>query len=516
MLDRRLFLTGAAALSLWMPGAARAQVVRPRFTRCPFSLGVASGYPSVESVVLWTRLAPEPLAPFGGMDPVAVPVTWEIALDARFTRGLRSGVTYAEPGLGHSVHVEPPALLPGTEYWYRFRVGDVVSPVGRTWTSTPAGQSRERIRLAVACCQHYEQGYFGAYRHVVADNTDLVIHLGDYIYESSWGQKRIRSHTDGECYSLEDYRRRHSLYRTEPALQAAHAACPWLLVTDDHEVDNDYTGDISEEDDVPGLFLKRRAAAYQAYYENLPLPRRALPMGSDMRLFAQASFGDLASIFLLDERQYRSTHACPPRGTNGSARVFVDECPELLDPRRTMLGRQQEAWLDGRLSASRARWNLLAQGVVMSWSDEGTADRERHWADSWSGYPAARDRLMQSLQKPSLRNPVVLGGDIHASLAADLRLKAGDFSSPVVASELVTTSISSQGPAESVLDAFRANTADVRHVDGAHRGYLRLDLSAKVLKADVVAIDSVLVPESPARVLRSFTIEEGRKGISAA
>lgn len=515
-MDRRLFLSGAAALTLWVPGASTAQVVRPRFARYPFTLGVASGYPTTESVVLWTRLAPEPLAPAGGMDPVAVPVVWELALDEHFRRGLRSGVAYAEPALGHSVHVEPPALQPGTAYWYRFRVGDVSSPVGRTWTSTPAGQARERIRLAVACCQQYEQGHFGAYRHVVADDTDLVVHLGDYIYEKSWGDHRIRNHPDGECYSLEDYRRRHSLYRSEPALQAAHAACPWLLVTDDHEVDNDYTGEISEEDDVPALFLKRRAAAYQAYYENLPLPRRALPMGPDMRLFAQASFGDLASLFMLDERQYRSTHACPPLGTNGSGRVYVDQCPELLDQRRTMLGRQQEVWLDGRLAASRTRWNLLAQGVVMSWSDEGTADRERHWTDSWSGYPAARDRLMQSLQRPGLRNPVVLGGDIHASLAADLRLRAGDFSSSIIASELVTSSISSQGPAESVLDAFRANTADVRHVDGKHRGYLRLDLGAKALKADVVAIDSVLVPDSAARVLRSFTIEDGRKGLSGS
>lgn len=518
MVDRRHFLSGAAAAAVWLlpHDAARAQVRRPRFTHHPFSLGVASGFPTTESVVLWTRLAPEPLAPAGGMDPVAVPVTWEIAQDAAFGRGLRSGITYAEPAYGHSVHVEPPGLEPGREYFYRFRVGDAVSPVGRTWTATPLGQSRSRLDFAVASCQQYEQGHYSAYRHMAESAPDLVIHLGDYIYETGGSGSRVRHHEDGECYSLEDYRRRHSLYRSDPSLQAAHAACPWLVVTDDHEVDNDYAGDTSEEGDAPALFLARRAAAYRAYYENLPLPRRALPMGPDMRLYTTRAIGDLASFHLLDERQYRSPHACPPAGTRGSARVFVDECPELEQSDRTMLGVDQEAWLAAQLAASRSRWNILAQGVVMAWSDEGANGRERHWTDSWSGYPAARDRLMQSVHRHRVSNPVVLGGDIHAYVAADLRLKGGDFSSPVVSSELVTTSISSKGPPQSVVDALRANTADVRYADGERRGYVRIGLDARRLQADLVSVDTVLEPTSAVRVLKSYVIEDGRRGLQPA
>jgi alkaline phosphatase D len=518
MVDRRKFLSGAAAAAMLLSPhvAVRAQVQRPRFTRYPFSLGVASGFPTAESIVLWTRLAPEPLAPSGGMDPVAVPVTWELALDEKFSRGFRSGIAYAEPSFGHSIHVEPPGLESGREYFYRFRVGEISSPVGRSWTAPAAGQSRAKLSLAVACCQQYEQGHYTAYRHMADSSLDLVIHLGDYIYETGGSGARVRHHEDGECYSLEDYRRRHSLYRTDPALQAAHAACPWLLVTDDHEVDNDYAGAISEEGDPPAAFLMRRAAAYRAYYENLPLPRRALPMGPDMQLYTTRAVGDLATFFLLDERQYRSPHACPPPGSSASARVYVDECAELAQPARTMLGAAQEAWLEARLAASRSRWNVLAQGVVMAWSDEGSSGRERHWTDSWSGYPAARDRFMQALQRHAVANPVVLGGDIHAFVASELRLKAGDFNSPLVASELVTTSISSKGPPQAVVDALRANTADVRYADGDVRGYLRLSLDARQLRADMVAMDTVLASTSAARVLKSYVIEDGRRGLSAA
>ena len=517
MIHRRAFLSrtvAVAGLALVAPVSGRAQLQRPRFTRNPFTLGVASGFPTADSLVLWTRLAPQPLAPQGGMDPVTVPVHWELALDAHFHRVLRTGIAYAEPEWAHSVHVEPPGLEPGRDYWYRFRVGDVYSPVGRSWTSTPATQSREQLRIAVASCQQYEQGQYSAYRQMVRDNPDLILHMGDYIYEQGSARKGPRSHESSECYTLEDYRARHALYRSDPALQAAHAHCPWLLTTDDHEVDNDYAGDISTEDDLPRQFLLRRAAAYRAYYEHLPLPRRAVPMGPDMRLYGSRSVGGLATIHLLDERQYRSPHACPRPGQRGANRVLADECPELFEPQRSMLGFSQERWLDASLSASTARWNLLAQGVVMAYVDEEPGPRHRYWTDGWNGYPAARERLLRSVAQREPRNPVVIGGDLHAFIASDIRLKPDDGASPIVTSELVTTSITSQGPAQSVIDSFRL-APDVAYAEGAHRGYLRVDLTAREMRTDLVAMDTVLTPDSAARVLRSFVVEDGRKGLQS-
>ena len=262
--------------------------------------------------MLWTRLAPEPLAPDGGMPPAATPVTWELAHDEQFQKVVRSGTAYAEPDWAHSVHVEIAGLEPAREYWYRFIAGDARSPAGHTWTAPKSDGRLERMRINLASCQQYEHGYFSAYHQMLADHPDLIVHVGDYIYELSWGKERIRSHGAGECYTLSDYRVRHALYRSDPDLQAAHAMCPWLLMWDDHEVDNDYAGAISEEDDDPALFLGRRAAAYRAYYEHMPLPRRAVPFGADMRLYASCRFADLVALHLLDERQYRTPHACPP------------------------------------------------------------------------------------------------------------------------------------------------------------------------------------------------------------
>jgi alkaline phosphatase D len=298
MLDRRAFLGGALALTTTSvtPRRNAWAAVAPRFASDPFTLGVASGYPTADSVVLWTRLAPSPLEPGGGMRPEVVPVSWELASDAARRQIIRRGVTYATPEWAHSVHVELGHLDPAREYWYRFTCGEARSRIGRTRTAPAPGAPLSRLRLAVASCQHYEHGYYNAYRHMLADELDLIVHVGDYIYELSYGSDPVRSQGAQEAYTLEDYRALHALYKTDPDLAAAHAACPWLLVWDDHDVDNDYAGAYSEEDDDPELFLARRAGAYRAYYEHLPLPRRAVPFGPDMRLYTQRAFGDLATI----------------------------------------------------------------------------------------------------------------------------------------------------------------------------------------------------------------------------
>ncbi len=512
--QRRDLLKGALLAPLLVGASSpRTLWAAPRFTRNPFSLGVASGYPVENSVVLWTRLAPEPLAPNGGMPPDTVPVQWELAFDERFRKIARRGVAYAEPEWVHSVHVEPQDLEPGREYWYRFNCGGVRSPVGRTWTAPKFGAPLDHLRIAVANCQQYEHGYYVAYRRMLEDHPDLILHLGDYIYEQSWGDTRVRHHDAPECHTLGDYRARHALYRSDPDLQAAHAACPWLLTWDDHEVDNDYAAGTSEQNDLVAAFLQRRAAAYRAYYEHLPLPRRMVPVGPDMQLYTACGFGNLAAIFMLDERQYRTPHACPRPGSAGSNRITPESCSTLLEESRTLLGQRQEAWLAARMGMSQQRWNLLSQGVVMAYANEEPKPARRYWTDGWNGYPAARARLMQQLHSSQIPNPLVLSGDIHAFIAADLRLDPADPATPMVASELTSTSITSQASPEALLKRYRELNSDIRLADSAARGYLRLDLTPGVLRADLIAMDTVLQRHSNSRVLRSFTIEDGVRGL---
>jgi alkaline phosphatase D len=517
MPSRRSLLAGAAALALaTLPGTSvRARTV-PRFGRNPFTLGVASGYPTDRGVTLWTRLAPEPLAPDGGLDPLDLPVEWELSDGAEFRRVLRRGTAWAEAAWGHSVHVEVADLESDREYFYRFRAGDARSVVGRTRTAPAAGASRDRLRVAVASCQMYEHGEYAAYRRIVAEDTDLVVHVGDYIYENSGGVKRVRQHGSGECYTLADYRVRHALYRLDPALAAAHASCPWLVMWDDHEVDNDYADDVSEEDDDPRLFLARRAAAYQAYYEHLPLPRRAVPYGATMRLHAAVAFGNLLTLLMLDTRQYRSPHACPPAGRRGSSRLDPSTCPELDSTTRTLLGARQEAWLGAQLERSRARWNLLAHGLVLSNNNEAALPERRYWTDAWNGYPAARDRLLRQIETSRARNPVALGGDIHAFAASNLHRLPEDPSSPIVATELVTTSISSEGTPVSLLESHKRGNPAMLFGDPRYRGWLRLDIGTARIDASMMALDDPYAVDSGARKLAGFVVEDGKPGLQRA
>ncbi len=515
MSTRRSFLAGSLASASVVALSAGWRSLRastPQFTKNPFPLGVASGYPTPSSVVLWTRLAPSPLEPGGGVPPVVIPVEWEVATDDKMTHVVRRGTDYATPDWAHSVHVEPSGLEPARDYWYRFTVGNARSPIGRTRTAPAMNAPTAQLKVAVASCQQYEQGYFTAYRHMVSGNPDLVVHVGDYIYELTWGDNLVRSHGAPEAYTLEDYRQRYSLYKSDPDLAAAHAACPWLVTWDDHEVDNDYAGSTSEENDDPELFLARRAAAYRAYYEHMPLPRRAVPFGLQMRLYGQRAFGDLASIFMLDQRQYRSPEACSPPGRGGANRISPRDCPELGQPSRQMLGERQEQWLFATLAKSKPRWNLLGQGTVMAYINEQSGGGERYWTDAWNGYPAARARLIDFIAARKIANPVVLSGDIHAFVVSGLNQRASDLASPVVASELVTTSISSQGIAQKRLDAWRALNPNLLLANSEYRGYLQLVLTHEHLEADLIAMDSVKKPGAGARTLQSFVIEAGRPG----
>ncbi|MBM3385230.1 MAG: alkaline phosphatase [Betaproteobacteria bacterium] len=502
MTTRRAFL-GTLLAAGAAPTLLRAQ---PRLRDNPFTLGIASGYPHPGGFVLWTRLA-------GELDPVAVPVRWEVATDEAMRNVVAAGVAEASPDWAHSVHVEPKGLEPERWYWYRFRAGDAHSPVGRTRTAPPANATPDRLRFAFASCQQYEQGFFGAYRHMVADAPDLVAFLGDYIYESSWGRDHVRKHTGGEPTTLPEYRERYALYKSDPDLQAAHAACPWIVTWDDHEVDNDYADD-RPEDGVPReRFLERRAAAYRAYYEHMPLPERMKPKGPDMRIYTQLGWGTLARFYVLDDRQYRAWQACPrPKRSGGSNTVNVADCEALANPNRSMLGRAQERWLSGAFAQSGARWNLIAQQTRMAQFDQLPGEGRRAWTDGWDGYPAARARLFDALLEHRVANPVVLGGDVHLFNVSELKRDFDDPASATIASEFVCTSITSQGWAQERLNAFLPDNPHMKLLDSRYRGYVRMEVTAKETRADLRAMDSVTQPGAACSTLASFVVEDGRPG----
>jgi len=503
MSSRREFLEALAALGL-ASGVSLGAYAAPRFSSDPFALGVASGYPSAGGAVLWTRLV-------GELDPLPIAVRWEIAADEALRSIVASGEETAMPQWAHSVHVEVKGLEPARPYWYRFTVGDAASRVGRLRTTPRRDAPVDRLRFAFASCQQYEQGYYGAYRHVVADDPDLIVFLGDYIYESSWGRNHVRKHNSGEPYTLDEYRVRYACYKSDPDLQAAHAACPWLATWDDHEVDNDYADDRSEDGMPRARFLARRAAAYRAYYEHMPLPARMRPDGPHMRLFTQFGWGALARFFMLDDRQYRAHQVCP-RFAGGSNVVSERECAARTEPARSMLGMRQEAWLERAFAESRAGWNIVAQQTLMAQFGRGSGEARRFWTDGWDGYPAARRKLLESVAARRLANPVVIGGDVHHHAVADLKLDFDDPGAPVVASEFCGTSITSQSRAQKELDAAREDNPHVKLADGRYRGYVRVELEARRLRAELRAMDSVQAPEAGCSTLATFVVEDGRPG----
>ena len=495
-------LTAAGLLPGWR------HTPRPKFQDNPFSLGVASGDPNASGAVLWTRLDPSVLASADAADR-EVGVRWEVATDDGFGRVVKSGEGRALAELGHSVHVEVDGLDPNASYWYRFDVGGIASPVGRVRTASAPGQSPDDLRFAFASCQHYEQGHFTAYRHMVDEQPDLIVHLGDYIYETRWGTtvpERLRS--DEEPISLEQYRERYRMYRSDPDLQAAHAACPWIVTWDDHEVDNNYADEIPEDDQALEAFLARRAAAYQAYYEFMPLRRSSMPSGPNMQLFRRIDYGDLASFHVLDTRQYRSDQAC---GDGRSSR-----CASSFDPDRTLLGVEQEHWLGAGLHDSSSRWDVLAQQIrVAQVAIPEETGEDVFSMDMWDGYPAARQRLFHALGESA--NPVVLTGDIHTHWAADL---IRDFSNPDserVGVELVGTSITSGGDGEHTVGtpSFVEGNPHLHFFD-AERGYVSVTMNREVCRADFRVVPYVTSPGAPLLTRASFVTEAGSRRLQRA
>jgi alkaline phosphatase D len=516
VLDRRRFLAagGVAAALLVADRLAGGWPAPARGLGYPFRLGVASGDPDPGGVVLWTRLAPAPLLPDGGMPARAVPVDWQLAADPRLGRIVRGGTVLARPDLGHAVHVEVDGLEPARTYWYRFRAAGELSPVGRTRTLPAPKASPARLALAVVSCQHFEHGYYTAYRHLAEEDLDLVLHLGDYLYETAPAEGQPRRHATPAPTDLAGYRQRHAQYRTDPDLQAAHAATPFVLAWDDHEVQNDYAGDQSERFDPPAAFRRRRAAAYRAYWEHLPLRRRSRPRGPAARLYRRLRLGDLVELAVLDTRQYRDDQPCDRNGV-GRDQV-VAGCRERLDPRRTLLGTQQRRWLLAGLDRSGARWNVIGQQLLMAELDRQPGPGMAYSSDGWDGYAADRARILGFLAARRPSNPVVLGGDLHSFWVNDLRLDNHRPGAAVLASEFVGTSVSSSGPPYEVFGACLADNPHVRFFDGRWRGYLRCLVDHRRWRTDLRVVSTVERPVAPVRTLASFVVADGRPGAQRA
>jgi alkaline phosphatase D len=516
--QRRLFLLGAAQLAAAAAGAAPLQAA-PAAARnaYPFSLGVASGSPLPNAVILWTRILPNPLDA-ASTPPVALSVRWEVADDEAFRSIAARGIAVATPALAHSVHVDVKGLKPGQWYWYRFMLGDAVSPVGRTRTAPAQGDMPPALKMAVASCQHWEFGSYAAHRHIAQAAPDLVAFLGDYIYE--WGPFHL-THPDtvtrtNESTTLASYRARYAQYKSDPDLQAAHLAAPWIATWDDHEVANDTAGALG---DLPRDAAERRAAAYQAYYEHMPLrlpdPRRF----DTLRMFQRYDWGRLARLHVLDDRQYRSAQACPRPGRGGSNVVNALDCLDLRDRSRTMLGREQEAWLADGLATSRARWNILAQQTLMAqstYAPQGSDDDGRFWTDGWDGYPLARRRLLDTLAKTRAANSLVLGGDVHTFYATELR---ADFrrpvsnANPVLATEFCGTSVTSNSRPQARTLEHMARNPHIKYGRSDRRGFMWMEVTPPGTSTRFMGLDDVRDRRSGVKTLARFHVADGRPGV---
>jgi alkaline phosphatase D len=518
---------GLAGGSIYGCAISGASFVKELQGVSPFALGVASGSPMPTSVVLWTRLA-TPLKSGKSIPNATIDVQWQVSEDDKFTRIVGKGISQAVPLLGHSIHVEATNLKPHRRYWYRFQVADALSAIGSTITAPLNDSQVASLRVVLASCQNFEQGYFHAWKHAVAEQPDLVLFTGDYIYEygANMSAGRPRQHNSPEVKTLDEYRNRYSLYKSDVDLQAAHAAAPWISTWDDHEVANDYASDRDEQ--FRDGFLKRRGAAYQAYWENMPLPVAMLDMAKlpAMQIYSRYSWGRLAQFHVLDDRQYRDYQVCPQNGKSGSSTVWRDQCPALDDPKRSLLGAKQEAWLADGLQKDMATWTVIGQQTLMAHMNQAMGvefdkGRERFWTDGWNGYQPARERLLQSVANAQsagrAKDTLVLGGDVHAWYLADLQMQKDvaqkGKAAAIVASEICGGSITSGSWPQDISEKIVRNLPHYHYTRSDKRGYTLIDFNSKVATVKLRAVADVKLVESPVHTDATFVVERGRPGV---
>ena len=501
MLTRRLFLGSAASL-VAVPAIIRAQ---SRWRGNPFTLGIASGDPSPDGFVIWTRLAPEPLESHGGMPIEQVPAAWEVASDEGFQSIVARGNTVALPELAHSIHVEVAGLQPNRPYFYRFEAGGERSVAGRARTLPLVAAAPSKLRFGVAGCQDYQSGYYTAFRHLAGEELAFVFHYGDYIYEYGPDSPAVRQHASPLISSLDDYRRRYAQYKADADLQSAHAAHPFFVTFDDHEVRNDWAGDIDDDDNVPPeVFRLRRQSAFQAWYEHMPVRRSQWPNGSEIQMYRRARFGDLAEFDFLDTRQFRTNQPC-----GDGYRVA---CADVTSAKAHMISAEEEAWLMQNLQSRDARWNVVAQQVMMMsldrrWEKED-APRKLLNLDSWAGYEAQRERLLARMS--GLNNVVVITGDEHTNYAGLLH----DRDRPV-AVEFVSTSITSDGDGQDIPGwgpKFMANNPQLKFINN-QRGYLTCDVTPGEWHTNFMVVDKVSTPDGKLRKRATLAVAHGESSL---
>ncbi|MFD6103498.1 MFS transporter [Nocardia salmonicida] len=502
---RRGFATGVFGAG--MVGTAVSAFFTPRFVRwfglLPTHLIVAAAL-AVTAVlcILFMRNSPD-FTP--NTDPVL----------PKLRAAMKLGVTWEMSFL----YAVVAGLAPDRWYYYRFRAGSAISPIGRTRTSPPPNSPTERLRFAFASCQSWSSGYYTAYEHLSAEDLDLVVHLGDYIYESSWVLARRGAHMPpqlaGEAVDLAGYRLRYAQAKGEAPLQAAHAAFPWLVTLDDHELDNNWAGDSPglglDVYRIPPLFRRRKAAAFQAMYEHQPMRLAQLPSGPSMHLHRRYRFGDLAEFTMIDTRQYRTPQACG----DGSA---VIGCADRFDTDRTLLGAAQRDWLVDGFATSTARWQVLGNQVAMAQSDYDPGPDLLLGTDAWDGYVADRNTVLAAAADHAVDNLVVITGDRHENYVADLRRDYADPESPVVATEFTGTSISTGSDGADLTDAGRALLAgnpDLKFYN-RQRGYVRVDLDHRQWRNDFRVVPYVSRPGAPISTRAIFVVENAVPGATPA
>ncbi len=517
---QRRHLLKLAAASAALTSLPHSIWARQAWSTNPFSLGIASGSPTSDSVVLWTRLGRTGIEA-AGLNNSTVPVAWQIAHDRNFARIVKQGEVLSSPALAHSVHAEVGGLESDREYFYRFMCGEAVSATGRTRTFPKADAVVQKLRIAYASCQQWGNGYYSAYRHMLAEQVDLVMFLGDYMYEYPASKPfDIRPTTGGWITTLDGYRSRYALHKSDKDLQAMHAACPWIVTWDDHEVQNDYAATHPGNSGKPvDDFMARRRAAYQAFYEHMPVRREqfAALLGGitqEARIYECFAYGRLANIYTIDSRQHRDLQACTRNGRPGGSRVDPSTCAIWNDPQRTLLGSKQEAWLNTAFAKSDTTWNVIGQQSVFGPRNFNTQGGQSYSNDGWDGYPAARRRLIDSMRNTRLTNPIMLGGDVHQNWVGNILADYNNPASQKVGVEFCGTSITSLTTLTNVEQAKIIE----RHPhfvfgDCESRGYGVVEVTPTHLSTTLKAVRDATDPLSDAFTLARFHVEAGQNDV---
>lgn len=523
ILKRRQFLSGlamgAAAASISSPWRGSAIAATPKFINDPFSLGVASGDPTSDGFVLWTRIAPNPLDTEAFTQDL-VEVMVEVAEDDKFTKIVRRQTELARPDNAHSVHAEIGGLLPNRPYFYRFRVGGIASQIGMTKTAQAIGMPLQKYKFAWLSCAHYEHGLYTAYGDIAKQNPDMVLGLGDYIYEVSYGPQMRRMPVE-EAWSLEDYRLIYGATKMDKDLQEAHRVAPWLFIWDDHEVANDYQGDIGKV--MQGFdqkaFLTRKHAAYKAFFEHLPLRSRArFDASNRMRVYGQSNHGNLLEFTLLDTRQYRDRAACPSEGRYEAETVSRATCADLTDKNRTILGARQERFLNEQFMRGLSKWSILVQPTLFGTVNQ--KNNKNEWAaynDGWSGFEPARQKIIDMMARRKKDSScVVIGGDVHAFWAGEVKNDYANPESEAVAVEFVGGSITSKSYNYERFSKMLPDNPHFKFFDDRTNGYGLAEVTENSIDVKLRHTKSTWQRDAGFSNLKHFVVERGKNKIQEA